>query len=97
LIVLVVMWTGAVRHPSRLEISRQAITSVSAQGKVTTLSRQSGDELRIVAVGGGRYRSRGMTLTRSSTVIPLPFFSLREVREQATACGWRFRSTRRAR
>lgn len=96
-ILLVSGWVRILLHPPYLEISSQAISYVDGKGQTTTLSRQSGDELRFVTTGSGRYRSRGLMVSGSSTILPLPFFSAREVREQTTACGWQFRSGRASR
>lgn len=96
-ILIAAGWVNILRHPPRLEISGPAISYIDGQGKVTTLARESGGELRFVTTGSGRYRSRGMMASGSATVLPLPFFSARQVREQTTACGWQFRSGRRSR
>jgi hypothetical protein len=93
--LLVWLWVRTVRRPCRLEISGQAIVGVGAQGQRITLSRQWGDELRVVSVGGGRYRNRGLAIRGASTVIPLPFFSPGEIRRQCVASGWRFESSPR--
>jgi hypothetical protein len=91
LAVIVWGWIMVVRRPSHLEVSDQAITMVSPQGQRTTLSRQSGDELSIVTVGQGRYRLKGLTIAGSGTVITVRFFfSLKEIRKQCLANGWRF-------
>jgi hypothetical protein len=88
--LLVWLWVRSIRRPCRLEISSQSVASVSRQGQTISLSRQWGDELRVVSIGGGRYRSRGLASRGASTVIPLPFFSLAEIRRQCVAQGWRF-------
>jgi hypothetical protein len=97
ILLLAIGWLRILRHPPRLEISGQDIRYTDGKGKVTTLTRQSGDELRFVVTGSGRYRSRGLMVSGSPTVVPLPFFSAREVREQAVACGWLFPSARAGR
>lgn len=84
------LWVRTVRRPYHLEISDQAITRVGARGQAITLTRQWGDELMVVSVGGGRYRNRGLMIRGASTVIPLPFFSPGEIRRQCVARGWRF-------
>ena len=91
------LWIRSVRRPCHLEISGRAITCVGARDQPITLSRRSGDELRVVSLGSGRYRSRGLTIPGAGTVIPLSFFSLGEVRRQCVASGWRFTSPGRAR
>ncbi|HEY1639994.1 MAG TPA: hypothetical protein VGG35_04855 [Streptosporangiaceae bacterium] len=96
-ILIAAGWISILRHPPRLEISGPSISYIDGKGKVTTLSRESGDELRFVSTGSGRYRSRGMMVSGSATILPLPFFSAGQVREQTTACGWQFRSGRRSR
>ncbi len=91
---LVLAWVRLIRHPSRLEISPQAITLVDARGARRTLSRGAGGQLRVVRVGGGRYAQPGLTVPGSGTVIPLGFFSTREVRRQCSAAGWSFAGRR---
>lgn len=86
---LLAAWIVQLARPSRLEITAQAVTLVDARGKRTTLSREAGDELKVVISGGGRYRRRGLTIAGSGTVIPLGFFSLTQVQRAATAAGWR--------
>jgi hypothetical protein len=92
---LVLGWARLVLRPSRLEISRQEITLVDARGGRRVLSRQSGDQLRVVGVGGGRYRQPALTIQGSGTAIPLTLFSAREVRRQCLAAGWSLQSSRR--
>jgi hypothetical protein len=60
------LWIRSVRRPCHLEISGRAITCVGAQDQPITLSRQSGDEFRVVSLGSGRYRSRGLTIPSPS-------------------------------
>jgi hypothetical protein len=91
---LVLMWVRLIRRPCRLEISGQAITFVDGRGAARVLSRELGDQLRVVSLGSGRYRQRGLTIAGSGTTIPLPFFSLREVRRRCLAAGWSFASRR---
>jgi HAMP domain-containing protein len=86
---LLAAWIVQLARPSRLEVTAQAVTLVDARGKRTTLSREAGDELKVVISGGGRYRRRGLTIAGSGTVIPLGFFSLTQVQRAATAAGWR--------
>jgi hypothetical protein len=91
---LVVAWARLIRRPCRLEISRQAVTFVDGRGTAQALSRDQGDQLRVVRLGGGRYRQPGLTIAGTGTRIPLPFFSVREVRRQCLAVGWSFASRR---
>jgi hypothetical protein len=84
-------WVRAVRRPSYLEISAQAVTLVDAGGQRQTLHRESGDEILVTTVGGGRYRRSALTIAGSGTVLPLSFFSMSAIRRQCVACGWRFR------
>jgi hypothetical protein len=83
-------WVRLVRRGTHLEVSAQAISLVAAGSQVAVLTRESGDELRLVSVGRGRYRNWGLTSTGAGTVITLPFFSRREVKRQCVAAGWRF-------
>ena len=92
--VLVLAWARLIRRPCRLEISRQAITFVDGRGAAKVLSRDLGDQLRVVSLGGGRYRQRGLAIAGAGTAIPLPFFSVREVRRQCLAAGWSFTGRR---
>ena len=91
---LVLAWARIIRHPSRLEISRQAVTLVDGRGKARVLSRDLGDQLRVVRVGRGRYSQRGLAIAGAGATIPLPFFSIREVRRQCLAAGWSFAGRR---
>ena len=91
---LVLAWARLIRHPCRLEISRQAVTFVDGRGATRVLSRDLGDQLRVVRLGGGRYRQPGLTIAGAGTAIPLPFFSMREVRRQCLAAGWSFAGRR---
>src|SRR5258708_29916005 len=83
-------WIRLIRRPSHLEISPEAVTLVEPGGRRTTLSRASGDEITVAAVGGGRYRRSAPTITRAGIMLPLSFFSLGEIQRQCLASGWRF-------
>ena len=83
-------WVRAVRRPSYLEISAQAVTLVDAGGQRTTLYRESGAEILVTTVGSGRYRRSALTIAGSGTVLPLSFFSVSAIRRQCLACGWQF-------
>ena len=90
-------WIRSITRPSHLEISRDAVTLVEPGGQRRTLARESGDEISVTVVGGGRYRRSALTIAGSGTVLPLSFFSLAEIQEQCVASGWRFtRPGRRA-
>lgn len=91
---LVLAWIRIVRRPCRLEISRQAVTLVDGRGAPRVLSRDQGDQLRVISLGGGRYRRPGLAIAGAGTSIPLPFFSVREVRRQCLAAGWSFADRR---
>jgi hypothetical protein len=86
--LLLATWIAQLLWPGRLEITDEAVTLVAGHGKKTTLSRESGDELRVV-VSRGRYRRRLLTIDGSGTVIPLGFFSLAEIERATAAHGWR--------
>jgi hypothetical protein len=81
---LVVGWARLIRRPCRLEISGQAITFADGRGAKRVLSRHVGNQLQVVSLGGGRMRQPGLTIPGAATVIPLPFFSTREVRRQCS-------------
>jgi hypothetical protein len=91
---LVVAWARLIRRPCRLEITGQAVTFVDGRGAARVLSRDQGDQLRVVRLGSGRYRQPGLAIAGSGTAIPLPFFSVREVRRQCVAAGWSFAGRR---
>jgi hypothetical protein len=93
-VVLVLAWIRLVRRPYRLEISRQAVTLVDGRGAPRVLSRDQGDQLRVISLGRGRYRRPGLAIAGAGTSIPLPFFSVREVRRQCLAAGWSFAGRR---
>jgi hypothetical protein len=77
-----------------LFITLLALFALGPRGQTATLSGQCGDELRVASVGSGRYRSRGLKVRGASTIIPLSFFSMAEVRRQCVASGWRFEPRR---
>jgi hypothetical protein len=87
---LAVGWVRLIRRPCRLEISSQTITFVDGKGATRVLSRRSGDELKLVSLGSGRYRQYGLTIQGADTVLPLPFFSAKQVKRQCRAAGWSF-------
>ena len=91
---LVVAWVRLIRRPCHLEISGQAVRFVDERGATQVLSRGQGEQLKVVSLGGGRYRRPGLTIAGTGTVIPLPFFSVREVRRQCLAAGWSFAGRR---
>jgi hypothetical protein len=90
--VLVLGWIRTVRNSCHLEISDRSVTAVGARFQPITLSREGGNDLRFITTGSARYRSRGLIAAGSSTVIPLPYFSLREIRRQCAARGWQFQN-----
>ena len=83
-------WIRLIRRASCLEIAPETVTLVEPGGRRTTLSRASGDEITVTAVGGARYRRSALTITGSGTVLPLSFFSLGEIQRQCLANGWQF-------
>ncbi len=85
-------WVVVLRRRGHLEITGQAITYAGGKGQPVTLSRDQGDVLRVVARGAPRYPARCLTIQGTSTVIPLGFFRLSEVRQACTARGWQFLS-----
>jgi len=92
--VLVLGWIWLIRRPCRLEVSGQAITFVGRRGTTQVLSRDFGDQLRVVRLGSGRYSHPGLTIVGSGKSIPLSFMSVREVRRQCLAAGWSFAGRR---
>jgi len=83
-------WVVVIRRRGHLEITGQAITYAGGKGQPVTLSREQGDVLRVVARGAPRYPARCLTIQGTSTVIPLGFFRLSEVRQACAARGWQF-------
>ncbi len=83
-------WVVMIRRRGRLEVTGQAITYAGGKGQPVTLSREQGDMLRVVQMGAPRYPRRCLTIQGTSTVIPLNFFRLSEVRQACTARGWQF-------
>ncbi len=83
-------WVVVIRRRGRLEITGQAITYAGGKGQPVTLSREQGDVLRVVARGAALYPARCLTIQGTSTVIPLNFFRLSEVRQACCARGWQF-------
>jgi hypothetical protein len=83
-------WIRSIVRPSHLEISPEAVALVEPSGQRRTLARESGDEISVTVVGGGRYRRSALTIAGSGTVIPLSFFSLSEIEQKCVANGWRF-------
>jgi hypothetical protein len=89
--ILILFWIRAIRRQTILEISHDAVTLVGPDGKRTSLSRESGDEILLTATGGSRYRTAALTIAGSGTLLPLSFFSIGQVKRQCLASGWRFR------
>ncbi len=81
-------WVAVIRRRGRLEITGQAITYAGGKGQPVTLSRERGDVLRVVVRGAPRYPARCLTIQGTSTVIPLNFFRLSDVRRACAARGW---------
>jgi hypothetical protein len=54
------------------------------------VSRDSGDRLRVVRLGSGRYRRTGLAIEGTDEVLPLGLFSVREVRQACRSKGWGF-------
>lgn len=81
-----------IRHPSRLEVTGDAIRYVQRDGHMYELSRQDGDRLRFVQRHrGGRMWTLELTIADTDAVIVLRgFFSRNAVRQACRARGWRF-------
>jgi hypothetical protein len=86
----VIGWIAIVSRRSRLEISRETISLVSKRRDRLVLSRDSGDRLRVVRLGSGRYRRTGLAIEGTDEVLPLGLFSVREVRQACRSKGWGF-------
>lgn len=94
LVALIAGWIVRSRARARLEVTEDAIRYVGRDGRVSTLSRHQGDELRFVkrhAAALSRVWTLGLTIVGTDTVItPLSSFSRNEVRQACRALGWRF-------
>jgi hypothetical protein len=84
------------RRPT-LTISADAITYApararAANGRVLSLDRSSGSELRLVVVSPspGRPATTRLTIPGSSTTLPVVSFDVNRVRQSCIARGWRF-------
>ncbi len=90
LVVVITGWNVAIRRPARLQVTEDAIRYVQRNGQVSSLSRQSGDELRFVLTRRGpRFWTFGLTITGTDAVIALAYFSRHAIREACRARGWR--------
>jgi hypothetical protein len=70
-------------------------TGAAAAAVVVRQSRLQRDGLFCALVAGrGRCGQRGLAIAGAGTTIPLPFFSVREVRRQCLAAGWSFAGRR---
>jgi hypothetical protein len=88
-------WIRLIVRPSRLEVSAEAITLVGPNGERATLSRESGSQLTVITIGGGRVNNRGLTIAGTGSVVSLAtFFSLKQVKRQCLAYGWTFSTPR---
>ncbi len=94
LVALIAGWIVRSRRRARLEITEDAIRYVGRDGRVATLSRQQGDELRFVkrhAAAMSRVWTLGLTIVGTDTVItPLSLFSRHAVRQACRTRGWHF-------
>jgi hypothetical protein len=95
LVFLIVGWIRMSRTPRRrLEITEDAIRYVQPGGRVSALSRQSGDELAFVMEHRGamsRVWVLGLTIKGTDTVMDLRGeFPREKVRQACLARGWRF-------
>ncbi len=94
LVALIAGWVVRGRTRARLEITEDTIRYVQRDGRVSTLSRQQGDELRFVkrhAAAMSRVWTLGLTIVGTDTVItPLSLFPRNAVRQACRARGWRF-------
>ena len=100
MVLLTVGWIRMSRTPRRrLEITEDAIRYVQPGGRVSALSRQSGDELAFVMEHRGamsRVWVLGLTIKGTDTVMDLRGeFPREEVRQACLARGWRFDRQRR--
>lgn len=93
LVLLIVGWVRMNRSPRRrLEITADAIRYVPPGGRVSALSRQSGDELAFsMRHPGGRIWVLELTIKGAGSVIDVRGDFPREaVRQACIAHGWRF-------
>jgi hypothetical protein len=91
LVLFIARWIICLRHPTRLEITEDAIRFMTRNGQVTALSRAQGDELRFVRRLAGRTSKLGLKAEGGGPVLsPLNFFSRQAIRQAGRSRGWRF-------
>ena len=101
LVVLIVGWIRWGRSPRRrLEVTADAVRCVPPGGRVSALSRQSGDELRFVSQHRGGAMSRiwvlGLAINGTDAIMDVRGeFPHDAIRQACIARGWRFDKQRR--
>jgi hypothetical protein len=84
-------WIGAIRHPARLEVSTDALRYVQRNGQMSSLSRQTGDELQFVLTRRGpRIWSLRLAVAGTDSALALGPLSRHAVRQACLDRGWRF-------
>jgi hypothetical protein len=98
LALLITSWIRRLRHPQRLEITGESVRYLRGKGRQKAmLSRQHGDELRILEKRirrGGRLLWLVQLSSITDRSIPLDLFPVEEVRQACLACQWRFDAIR---
>ena len=98
LALLIAWWVRTLRRPARLEITGEAVRFLRGNGRQkAVLSREQGDELRIVeqrASQGGRRLWLAQLNSIMDRRIPVNTFPVEEVRQACLARSWRSDATR---
>lgn len=88
-------WAWFRRRPSRLTISRDAISFSHEDGRAGIVLRRTGDLYVSAPLGpGGSHRERYLRVVGSDEVIPLLLFDWKTVRRACVTMGWRFAEPR---
>jgi hypothetical protein len=90
-VVSAAAWVWFRRRPSRLRITRDAISFSHRAGQEGIVLRRTGDLYVAAPLGaGGSHRQRYLKVVGSDAAIPLLLFDWRKVRRACLAMGWRF-------
>lgn len=84
-------WAWFRRRPSRLTITRDAISFSHRSGRAGTVLRRTGELYVATPLGpGAAHRERYLRAEGSDELIPLLLFDWRSVERACLAMGWRF-------
>lgn len=91
MVISVAAWVWFRRRPSRLTISRDAISFSHRSGIEGIVLRRTGDLYVATPLGpGAAHRERYLRAEGSDEMIPLLLFDSKTVRRACLAMGWRF-------